>query len=627
MELFVPQVPNFYAAHGSLPQYGRRFSAELPPLHPHVWPWSTPTPTPRCSVIDVFCDSPWCERAGNLNGKNAFKNAQYHHQHLIRAVCVTLCDSAWWVDRESRMPEKNSFCWWISSQSSLCVWWFCMEDSTSVSASLQPSLAQNWHRDNILDNGPEKGRDLTLRSQHFWLNDERALLFRLGFQVEPAFKGPLHQNNASHIKTRQSERGSTSQNWRKAQRRGKDPMLTDHRMQSSQTAELSQGLLLLNTKRIWKQFFRYCWACDVELKEKASHVGSTVVFHWQFTARECGSTESWTQDEEAVHLQVLREALHQVLQPADPRAHAHRRKVRPVVWQKRNIFAHSHKCATKESATIEKIRFCLFIFPRPFACETCGRAFRRKDHLRDHRYIRNLCVLQFCVAHEDDACHPWNLIAARKQKSRVQTAVIVTWWAAVINKIDDKRSLGVAPLSLYSAQRNTRNDCFKQTTISCLFLFCRFVHSQERPFKCSTCSKQFCQKRTMKVHEDSHRQVSSVDTRLIPSERYLVWSICVSCGLNTFQPQEPFSIEAAGRSCVNSLAPAIFYCEAPKCRMHTMCVKIPWRMNAVCWRCTCSHSQCSFCCCFRRDPTPVTSAAHRLTKDSNFAHTDACTSE
>ncbi len=48
--------------------------------------------------------------------------------------------------------------------------------------------------------------------------------------------------------------------------------------------------------------------------------------------------------EEAVHLQVLREALHQVLQPADPRAHAHRRKV-PFCLEVRSsspwLFPHS----------------------------------------------------------------------------------------------------------------------------------------------------------------------------------------------------------------------------------------------------------------------------------------------
>lgn len=40
------------------------------------------------------------------------------------------------------------------------------------------------------------------------------------------------------------------------------------------------------------------------------------------------------------------------------------------------------------------------------------------------------------------------------------------------------------------------------------FLFCRYIHSKEKPFKCQECGKGFCQSRTLAVHKTLHMQVS-----------------------------------------------------------------------------------------------------------------------
>ncbi|KFB45138.1 hypothetical protein ZHAS_00013092 [Anopheles sinensis] len=71
-----------------------------------------------------------------------------------------------------------------------------------------------------------------------------------------------------------------------------------------------------------------------------------------FTFPPAGGTRTSIPAEEAVHLQVLQPTVHQILQPA---------------------------LSTSGRTTDE----------RPYSCDICLKAFRRQDHLRDHRYIHS----------------------------------------------------------------------------------------------------------------------------------------------------------------------------------------------------------------------------------------------
>ena len=44
-------------------------------------------------------------------------------------------------------------------------------------------------------------------------------------------------------------------------------------------------------------------------------------------------------------------------------------------------------------------------------------------------------------------------------------------------------------------------------SISC-FRCCRYIHSKEKPFKCNSCGKGFCQSRTLAVHKILHLEES-----------------------------------------------------------------------------------------------------------------------
>ena len=55
----------------------------------------------------------------------------------------------------------------------------------------------------------------------------------------------------------------------------------------------------------------------------------------------------------------------------------------------------------------------------------------------------------------------------------------------------------------------------KYKIMSCIF--CRYIHSTEKPYKCTVCGKGFCQSRTLNVHKINHTKVCCLNV-------YLSWS-------------------------------------------------------------------------------------------------------
>ncbi|UYV62116.1 hypothetical protein LAZ67_1007868 [Cordylochernes scorpioides] len=92
---------------------------------------------------------------------------------------------------------------------------------------------------------------------------------------------------------------------------------------------------------------------------------------------------------------------------------------------------------------------------RPYVCDICRKAFRRQDHLRDHKYVPLLL---------------------RLMKYDI-TSIFYTGGSINI-------ALG-GLVSLFNAP----------------YLY---IHSEDKPFKCGECGKGFCQSRTLAVHRVLH---------------------------------------------------------------------------------------------------------------------------
>nr|CAD7570748.1 unnamed protein product [Timema californicum] len=136
-----------------------------------------------------------------------------------------------------------------------------------------------------------------------------------------------------------------------------------------------------------------------------------------------GGPRTSSRPKKLVHLQVLQPSVHQVLQPADPREDTHGRA--PL------LLRHLRQ-----------------------GLQTTGppqgpQAFRRQDHLRDHR------------------------------------------------PSGDRTTSGTTGVVVYKAFR--RQDHLRDH---------RYIHSKEKPFKCGECGKGFCQSRTLAVHKILHMEES-----------------------------------------------------------------------------------------------------------------------
>lgn len=72
---------------------------------------------------------------------------------------------------------------------------------------------------------------------------------------------------------------------------------------------------------------------------------------------------------------------------------------------------------------------------RPYSCDICGKAFRRQDHLRDHRFVKSyIFILYLCFGSERNS-RRMLLINANTQASISITAKLLTdytiWWSFV----------------------------------------------------------------------------------------------------------------------------------------------------------------------------------------------------
>lgn len=74
---------------------------------------------------------------------------------------------------------------------------------------------------------------------------------------------------------------------------------------------------------------------------------------------------------------------------------------------------------------------------RPYICDICHKAFRRQDHLRDHRWVTSAIIPNMTLTFNLSGCN-------------------------------------------------------------------RYIHSKDKPFKCTDCGKGFCQSRTLVVHKVTH---------------------------------------------------------------------------------------------------------------------------
>ncbi|GBP15951.1 Protein bowel [Eumeta japonica] len=131
---------------------------------------------------------------------------------------------------------------------------------------------------------------------------------------------------------------------------------------------------------------------------------------------------------------------------------------------------------------------------RPYSCDICGKAFRRQDHLRDHRHDI-----------------PFRMRATKIETCSIDAVELTT----SRNKLKKKKS-EVKTLNLFSCgrARRTRTDRFGAAVATAAAgergspKSYTYIHSKEKPFKCTECGKGFCQSRTLAVHKILHMEES-----------------------------------------------------------------------------------------------------------------------
>lgn len=60
----------------------------------------------------------------------------------------------------------------------------------------------------------------------------------------------------------------------------------------------------------------------------------------------------------------------------------------------------------------------------------------------------------------------------------------------------------------FGAVKYTSHNIWVLSFFLTLGIFCRYIHSKEKPFKCAECGKGFCQSRTLAVHKILHMEES-----------------------------------------------------------------------------------------------------------------------
>nr|CAD7425169.1 unnamed protein product [Timema monikensis] len=189
---------------------------------------------------------------------------------------------------------------------------------------------------------------------------------------------------------------------------------------------------------------------------------------------------------------------------------------------------------------------------RPYSCDICGKAFRRQDHLRDHRTIKLTVTardlyrtrsrdpgLKWCPLNESD---PKMSSDTARRSTALQPSTYTFFCQEIALSIriglykecfvcsnrcvidedslfaPDKGNLRqwvvedlceIVSVSDTSTPRpSNRCNIVSASGISTPRTSDGYIHSKEKPFKCGECGKGFCQSRTLAVHKILHMEES-----------------------------------------------------------------------------------------------------------------------
>ncbi|CAH1247327.1 ZNF98 [Branchiostoma lanceolatum] len=159
---------------------------------------------------------------------------------------------------------------------------------------------------------------------------------------------------------------------------------------------------------------------------------------------------------------------------------------------------------------------------RPYSCDICHKAFRRQDHLRDHKRSADrttsgtTSVPQTGSPQGPQAFRRQDHLRDHKRSADRTTSGTTSFpqtgppqGPQAFRRHDHLRDHKYihSKDKPFKCSECGKGFCQSRTPFVCLFV-CLYIHSKEKPFKCSECGKGFCQSRTLAVHRTLHLQES-----------------------------------------------------------------------------------------------------------------------
>ncbi|KAJ8020622.1 Protein odd-skipped-related 2 [Holothuria leucospilota] len=131
---------------------------------------------------------------------------------------------------------------------------------------------------------------------------------------------------------------------------------------------------------------------------------------------------------------------------------------------------------------------------RPYSCDICHKAFRRQDHLRDHkgkeRGEGREGVIGICKVELEKL--PLLLESIFGGMEELYSSAGVKHFLSEMHFVYSDVEMALVKEKPDEVEKGINE----------------YIHSKEKPFKCTECGKGFCQARTLAVHKTLHLQQS-----------------------------------------------------------------------------------------------------------------------